>query len=200
MKMKETMTRTKETFTTKELSRRTWPDFERLFAKYNGVQAGCWCMFYHRPGPIQDLGRQSWEGRNRRDQKALIERRRSHGILVYAGEQAVGWCQYGPAGELPRIDSGRNYRKLKLPETGKLWRITCFFVDREFRHKGVAELALRAALAAIVKRGGGVVEAYPATEANAVAVWFGTVGMFRRERFRKVAQLGASNVVMRRGL
>jgi ribosomal protein S18 acetylase RimI-like enzyme len=187
-------------FKTKELSPRTWPDFERLFAKYNGVQAGCWCMFYHRPGRIQDSGPASWESRNRKDHKALVGRRRSHGILVYAGKEAVGWCQYGPAGELTRIDSGRNYRKLKLPGAHKLWRITCFFVDREFRHKGVAELALRGALAAIERRGGGVVEAYPATNPNAVALWFGTVGMFRRERFRKVAVLGASNVVMRRGL
>ncbi|MEX0788896.1 MAG: GNAT family N-acetyltransferase [Anaerolineales bacterium] len=187
-------------FKTKELSPRTWPAFERLFAKYNGVQAGCWCMFNHRPGPIQDLGRASWEGRNRKDHEVLVGRRRAHGILVYAGKEAVGWCQYGLAGELPRIDRGRNYRKLKLPATHKLWRITCFFVDREFRHKGVANLALRSALAAIKKRGGGVVEAYPATVPNAVAVWFGTVGMFRRARFRKVAQLGASNVVMRRGL
>ena len=156
---KKGMPRIGETFITKELSRRTWPAFERLFAKHNGVQAGCWCMFYHRPGPIQDLGRASWEGRNRKDHEALVERRRSHGILVYAGADAVGWCQYGPAGELPRIDAGRNYRKLDLPEARKLWRITCFFVDREFRHKGVAEFALRGALAAMQKRGGGVVEA-----------------------------------------
>jgi hypothetical protein len=59
-------------------------------------------------------------------------------------------------------------------------------------------VALAAALRAIRKRGGGVVEAYPATNPKAVATWFGSVRMFRRVRFRQVARLGASNVVMRR--
>ena len=157
-------------------------------------------MYYHRPGPVQDVNVSKWEGRNRRAKKALVERRRSHGILVYAGVQAVGWCQYGTRAELPRVDAGRNYRKLSSSPPAKLWRITCFFIDRDFRHKGVAQAALRGALAAIEKRGGGTVEAYPATNPKAVALWFGTVGMFRRERFRKVADLGASNVLMRRGL
>lgn len=183
------------TYTTRELTPETWPLFEALFAKYRGVQAGCWCMFYHRDRPIPQGDRAA---RNRRDQKAWVSAGRSHGILVCAGERAVGWCQFGPGEELPRIDAGRNYRKLGLPGARRLWRITCFFVDREHRRKGVAQVALRAALEAIRKSGGGVVEAYPVTNPRAVATWFGSVGMFRRERFHQMAVLGKSNVVMRR--
>ncbi len=82
---------------------------------------------------------------NRKEKKSLVKEGRSHGILVYAGDQAVGWCQYGPKEELPRIDSGRNYTKLGLSDDQgrKLWRLTCFFVDRDFRKKGVARSALR---------------------------------------------------------
>ncbi len=182
-------------YTTKELTPARWADFEKLFAKHGGVQAGCWCMFYHRPRPIAEEERGT---RNRRDKRALVSQRRSHGILVYAGKQAVGWCQFGPQEELPRIDVGRNYRKLALPRAPRLWRITCFFVDRDHRRKGVAQVALRAGLEAIQKRGGGVVEAYPATNPRAVATWFGSTEMFERERFRRVAVLGKSNVLMRR--
>lgn len=182
-------------YTTKELTPARWPDFEKLFAKHGGVQAGCWCMFYHRARPIAEEERAR---RNRREKRTLVLQGRSHGILVYAGEQAVGWCQFGPREELPRIDAGRNYRKLALPRAAKLWRITCFFVDRDHRRKGVAQTALRAALRAIRKRGGELVEAYPATNRGAVATWFGSVAMFKRERFRQVAVLGKSNVVMRR--
>ncbi len=84
---------------------------------------------------------------NQKEKKALVKHDRSHGILVYAGNQAVGWCQYGPREELPRIDSGRNYSKLDLPsdQDRKLWRLTCFFVDRDFRKKGLARVALKAA-------------------------------------------------------
>lgn len=182
-------------YTARELTPARWADFEKLFAKHGGVQAGCWCMFYHRPRPVAGARRAS---RNRQDKRALVRRGRSHGILVYAEGQAVGWCQFGPRDELPRIDAGRNYRELALPGAVKLWRITCFFVDRDHRRRGVAQIALRAALQAIRKRGGGLVEAYPATNPRAVATWFGSVAMFERERFRQEAVLGKSNVVMRR--
>ena len=186
--------------TTKELSPETWPDFEKLFAKHGGVQAGCWCMFYHRrrPLPPEFRGKER-AAQNRRDKEAFVQQGRSHGILVYAGEQPVGSCQFGPRDELPRLDAGRIYRKLDLPvDAGKLWRITCFFVDRDYRHKGVAKVALLAALDAIRKKGGGVVEAYPATSRKTVGIWFGTVDMFERERFRTVCAYGNSNVLMRR--
>lgn len=190
-------------YTTRKLAPETWPDFEKLFAKHGGVQAGCWCMFYHRGHPIpgKGLSREARAARNRADKETLTEQGRSHGILVYAGDQPVGWCQYGPRQELPRIDTGRNYRKLTLPkEVGKLWRITCFFVDSGNRRQGVASIALRAALTSIKAQGGGVVEAYPATNKGAVAIWFGTTGMFEAEGFKRVCDLGRSNIVMRKKL
>jgi GNAT superfamily N-acetyltransferase len=157
-------------------------------------------MFYHRTRPLPPEFRgEDRAAQNRRDKEAFVQQGRSHGILVRAGERPVGWCQFGLRDELPRIDAGRIYRKIDLPDdVGKLWRITCFFVDRDYRHKGVARVALRATLDAIRERGGGVVEAYPATSRRAVGMWFGTVDMFERERFRTVCAFGNSNVLMRR--
>lgn len=84
----------------------------------------------------------------------------------HGGVQGRGWCPYGRRDELPRIDGGLIHRSLGLPEEpGDPWRIACFFVDRDFRRRGVS----RAALAAIRRRGGGTVEAYPATHRRAVA-------------------------------
>jgi len=86
---------------------------------------------------------------------------KSHAILVYDGKRPVGWCQYGPKEEPPRIDAGRGYRKVEPLKSGKkLWRITCFFVDRECRGKGIAETALTGAIDSIREQGGGIVEAY----------------------------------------
>src|SRR5713226_6660717 len=42
--------KTENPYTAKELGASTWPDFEVLFTKHNGVWGGCWCMFYHKPG------------------------------------------------------------------------------------------------------------------------------------------------------
>lgn len=184
----------------RELSPETLPDFETLAVK----QGSCWCMHYQRPRPIRGLGGAAkYRAVNRRDKAILVREGRSHAILVYEGRTPIGWCQYGPRDELPRIDAGRGYRKVGPPtEETPLWRITCFFVDRAYRGKGVAKFALRAALDSIRRQGGGVVEAYPVVSTRMAAVpewrWFGTPGMFRKEGFKKVAPLGTSGVLMRK--
>lgn len=186
-------------YPTRELSANTWPDFEKLFGKYGGVQAGCWCMFYQRTRPLSGLSFKMRAERNHDDKENLVRSGLSHGVLVYDGAEPVGWCEYGLKEELPRFDQGRNYKKLGLETNqGKMWRIACFFVEKSYRRKGVAKVALRAALASIAKRGGGTIEAYPATHMRAVAVWFGSVSMFEREGFEEVARLGRSNLVVRK--
>ena len=187
-------------YTTRELSPRTLPDFENLAAK----QGGCWCMYYQRARPVGG-GLSSAERKrvNKKDKETLVQKGRSHAILVYDGKTPVGWCQYGSREELPRIDAGRNYHKVEATvDTEKLWRITCFFVNRDYRGRGVAKIALKAALESIKKQGGGIVEAYPVVSEKMAAVpewrWFGTPGMFRKEGFRTIAPLGTSGVLMRK--
>lgn len=160
-------------------------------------------MYYQRPKPVGRVSGETWKAINRRDKTALVKEGRSHAILVYEGKIPIGWCQYGPQEELPRIDAGRNYRKVGPPATKeKLWRITCFFVDREYRGRGVAKAALKAALESIQRQGGGIVEAFPVVSKKMTAVpewrWFGTPGMFRKEGFHRVAPLGTSGVLMRK--
>lgn len=190
-------------FSTRPLSKKTWPDFERLFQAHPAPGAyPCWCMHNHRSGPVQEGksdSRASRVERNHQEKKALIERGRSHGILVYAQGKPVGWCQYGLRQELPRIDNNPKYRKVTAGNGSKrLWRITCFVVHGKYRRHGVASTALKAALAAIRKRGGGLVEAYPIRRWGAYAEHRGTVSMFEKEGFTAIASLGSSNVLMRR--
>ena len=196
-------------YTTKELSKKTWPDFERLFSQGNGWDF-CWCMHFHRPRRLPKnrwLHTRAERGvRNRGEKRELVERGCAHGILVYAQGEPVGWCPYGPNEELPRIDNSRKYRGL-APEGGtRLWRITCFAVLKEYRRRGVASAALKAALEAIRKKGGGLVEAYPITRWLARAFGnestHGMASMFEKEGFKAVAPFGStrysSNVLMRR--
>lgn len=112
---------------------------------------------------------------NRQAKKQLVDQRRAHGILVYSGGEPIGWCQFGPIQELPL--SG------EAPYAGDpAWRITCFVTDKRFRRQGVARVALRAALAAINKRGGGTVEGYPLAVEKPWP-YTGTVELFEKERF-----------------
>lgn len=119
-------------FTVKALSEETWPDFARLVEKHNGVWGGCWCIGFHqKPG-----------GNHQELKRCRVLEGRAHAALVYDGDRAVGWCQFGSPEELPRIKHRRQYEQdlVNLPD----WRITCFFSDREYRGKGVASVALPA--------------------------------------------------------
>jgi len=197
--------------TTKELSSRTWPDFLKLFSQGNGWDHCC-CMHFHRP---RRLPKSEWlptraqrAVRNRRRKRELVEGGQAHGIIVYAKDEPIGWCQYGRSAELPRIDSSRAYRSVAPKPAAPLWRITCFVVLKPYRRLGVATLALQAALKAIEQRGGGMVEAYP------IDWWLprtfgnesthGTASLFKKAGFQQVAGLGAtrfsSHVLLRKSV
>jgi len=189
---------------TKELATATLADFERLFEKRPAPGAYiCWCLYHHRDLSQavrkRPISRVEEAKMNRRQQRALVENGRSHGILVYSKGEPVGWCQYGSKEELPRIDRSPSYRGLASEGDAKrVWRITCFVVDRDYRKHGVASAALKAALDAIRNKGGGLVEAYPIVRWGAYREYLGTVSMFKKQGFKIVAPFGESNVVMRR--
>ena len=185
-------------YSTRELSVDTLGDFSKLAAS----QGGCWCMYYSRAGPLKRATTKAWAQANRRDKAARVKAGTTHAIIVYEGDTPVGWCQYGLAQELPRIDAGRNYKRGAPLVEGPLWRVTCFFVDRKYRGRGVSKAGLKAALASIAAQGGGTVEAYPVVSPGMLAVaewrWFGTKHMFEEAGFRQVAKLGSSGVLMRK--
>ncbi len=180
----------------RELDATTWPDFASLVERHNGVWGGCWCMAFHAEG----VGRTKTAGQNRREKECRVREGRAHAALVYDDARCVGWCQFGPAEELPRIKHRRAYLSglSALPD----WRITCFFVDRDYRHRGVAAVALDGALREIAKLGGGTVESYPQDVAvGAVSASFlhnGTVSMFERCGFRRIRPLGKAHWVLAR--
>lgn len=197
-------------YLTKELSQITWPDFVKLFSQGSGWDH-CQCMHFHRPCA---LSKEKWlrtraerAVSSRREKKALVDAGRSHGFMVYANGEPVGWCQYGPSEELPRIDSKRNYRaNAPGPVAKRLWRITCFAVLENHRKSGVAGAALKAALQSIRKKGGGLVEAYPIahwqSRAFANESTHGTASMFKKYGFKVVAPFSltifSTSVLMRR--
>src|SRR5436309_677571 len=159
----ETLTSEVPEYTSKELSAKTWPDLARLFEKPEiGDAWWCWCMHHHvesysAPENARPRTRAERAVRNRRQKETLVRNGRAHGVIVYANREPVGWCQYGPREELPRVDHSRNYRNLApTDENKKLWRITCFVVNKKYRKSGAASTALKSALEAIRRKGGGL--------------------------------------------
>ena len=183
-------------YSVKPLDETTWSDFARLVEKHNGVLGGCWCMGFHPEG----VGRGRTAEQNRSDKERRVREGRAHAALVYGGQTAVGWCQFGPPDELPRIKNKRAYLEglTDLPD----WRITCFFIDRDYRGKGVAAAALEGALHEIARLGGGTVESYPEdAEGRSVSSSFlhnGTLAMFERQGFQRDRRIGKNHWVVTR--
>ena len=181
----------KAEFLVKPLNASTWPDFASLVERHGGVWGGCWCLAFHPEGKER--------GPHRREKKECrVREGTAHAALVYEGDACVGWCQFGSPVELSRIKHQRAYAEGldQLPD----WRITCFFVDKACRGRGVSSLALGGALDEIAKLGGGMVESYPEDVAGRkVSSSFlhnASASTFERHGFGRVRRLGSHHWVV----
>jgi GNAT superfamily N-acetyltransferase len=184
-----------QNLTIKALDTGTWPGFERLARKHNGVWGGCWCTAFHPKSPEQ---RQSSEA-TRAYKERLVREDRAHAALVFAGDDCVAWCQFGSPQELPTI---YHRKEVEAKMTAPDWRITCIFVDRDHRKKGLSRFALDGALELIKQAGGGVVESYPQdTQGKKVSNSFlynGTRGIFEEAGFTYEGPKGKNHCIMRK--
>jgi GNAT superfamily N-acetyltransferase len=184
-------------YTIKPLDPDTWPAFAQLAEKHNGVWGGCWCTWFHPRR--KDQGLEDVEP-GQPYKELLVREGRAHAALVFDGDAAVAWCEYGTPEELPNIYHRKEY-EAGLNEAPD-YRLTCFFVDRDYRRKGVAAVALRGALELIAQAGGGVVEGYPqdtqGKETSASFLYSATRSMFEKAGFTYERSKGTKNCVMRR--
>jgi GNAT superfamily N-acetyltransferase len=143
-------------YTTRDLELASWPDFVDLFSRGNGWDF-CACMYFLRGGHAgPHRGRAERRPENVAAHHAHLAEGRAQGVLVYDGGRPVGWCQYGRTADLP---TGR--RNTQLAPSSADWRITCFVTDKDHRRQGVALAALQGVVAAVRRRGGGVIEGCP---------------------------------------
>lgn len=170
------------------LSAETWADFSALVEAHRGVWGGCWCMAFHPEG----IGKGRTPEGNRAAKEERVRQGQAHAALVYAGGACVGWCQFGPPAELPRIKGARAYNSetVVVPD----WRVTCFFVDKGWRGRGVAGAALSGAIGLIAAAGGGRVESFPEEVAGrktaSAFLYGGEIRMFDRLGFQRLRKLG----------
>ena len=88
---------------------------------------------------------------NRAYKERLVREGKAHAALVFDGDVAVAWCEFGTPDELPNIYHLKEYNAGldKAPD----YRLTCFFVDRDYRRKGVAACSRRPASSTSDPRG-----------------------------------------------
>jgi ribosomal protein S18 acetylase RimI-like enzyme len=182
-------------YVVKPLDVTTWDAFARLVERHNGVFGGCWCTWFHTFHAEKTF---TADG-NRALKERLVKEDGAHAALVFDGDEAVAWCQYGSPEELPNIHHRKEYEATldRLPD----YRITCIFIDKKYRRRGVTEIALRGAMDLIAQAGGGVVEGYPhdTNDGRKVSVLYNsTRSLYERAGFEYLRPKGIRNCVMRR--
>ncbi len=172
-----------------------WPELERLFGP-NGACGGCWCMYWRLPR--SEFEKQKGAG-NRRAFKRLVGSGKPPGILAYRDGRPVGWCAVGPRESYPVLERSRTLARL---DDRPVWSVTCLFVVRPDRRRGLSVELLRAAASHARRRGARLLEGYPVEARTGrlpdAFAWTGLPAAFRQAGFVEVARRSPTRPFMRR--
>lgn len=172
-----------------------WPALEDLFGKV-GACNGCWCMYWRLGSAYTKRPRE----RNKADFRAIVRKGPPPGLLAFDGETAVGWCQLTPRSALPHLERGRFTRRVdEVP----VWVISCFYMRRGYRKRGVMSALIAAALKAARRADAPALEAYPVDidQPTATAnLYTGVASTFARAGFKRIARAAPHRPTMRHDL
>jgi GNAT superfamily N-acetyltransferase len=167
-----------------------WPALEDLFHDGSACNR-CWCMYWR----IGSAYRKEPADANKAAFHKIVQDGPSPGLLAFDGNIAVGWCQVSPRDSLPWLD---RTPALKRVDRIPLWCISCFYVRKGYRKKGVTTALIRAALTAARNAGAPVLEAYPLdAELTSSSSFTGFASTFRKLGFKPVARRLAARPIMR---
>jgi GNAT superfamily N-acetyltransferase len=161
-----------------------WLELEQLFESRGGPHY-CWPMLWrhneHNKSMPGKVGKTA-------SMKSRIENGIPVGLLAYVDESPAAWCSIAPRD---------TYRNLGGDDTKNgVWSLTCFFVKREFRNKGLASRLLDAAIRYAKENGAAYVEAYPVAPDSPSYGFMGLRPMFENVGFQFVKMAGTRRNVM----
>jgi GNAT superfamily N-acetyltransferase len=172
-----------------------WKDLERLFGP-RGACAGCWCMYWRRTARDYRAGQGIG---NRRALQRLVKAGKAHGLIAYDGSEPVGWLSLGPRDHFPRLSGSRI---LSPVDEQPVWSVTCLFITRAHRRRGLSVRLLDAAAGYAARRGAHLLEGYPqAAEGRHLPdafAWTGLENAFSAAGFGEVARRSPTRPIMRR--
>jgi len=167
-----------------------WPSLVDLFGE-KGACNGCWCMYW-RIGPAY---RKRPRDLNKQDFVEIVENGPPPGLLAFDGDLAVGWCQLTPRDGLPWLDRAR---RLKRIDRVPVWSLSCFYVRKGHRRKGVTRALIAGAVDAAKRAKAPALEAYPLDgDKSPSSTSTGYKTTFARAGFKVVACHSPERPIMR---
>lgn len=171
-----------------------WKDIELLFGE-RGACGGCWCMSWRLSS--KDFNLHKGEG-NKELLKGLAEGNYEPGIIAYDGNKPVGWCAVAPRSVYKRLE---NSRVLKPIDEKEVWSVTCFFIEKGYRRKGLSVLLLKEAIKFSKSKGAEIIEGYPSEPYDEnippAFAWTGIPSAFIKAGFKEAARRSKTRPIMR---
>jgi GNAT superfamily N-acetyltransferase len=167
-----------------------WPELEDLFGEL-GACNGCWCMYWRIGSAYHKRPR----ARNKAAFHEVVKNGPPPGLLAFDGNLAVGWCQLTPRDALPWLD--RAWR-LKRVDDVPVWSLSCFYIRKGYRKRGVTSALIAGALKIAKSAGAPALEAYP-LDANLTpsSSSTGFASTFTRAGFKIIARRTPPRPIMR---
>lgn len=176
------------------LSKKNWPQLQQLFGE-RGACGGCWCMHWRLTN--KEYERNKGSG-NKQLFYDLIISKAPLGILAFFQGEPIAWCSVSPRDSLPRLETSRI---LKRVDNKPVWSITCLFLKKEFRRKGLSKSIIKAACDYAKAQGASIIEAYPIIPKKEkmpdAFAWVGFANAFEQAGFEAVAQPSETRLYMR---
>jgi GNAT superfamily N-acetyltransferase len=167
-----------------------WPALTDLFGEI-GACNGCWCMYWR----IGNAYRKESPSANKAAFRKVVKLGPPPGLLAFDDDLPVGWCQLTPRNSLPWLD--RTWRLKRVDEL-PVWSISCFYVRRGYRRRGITSALISAALRTAKSAGALAVEAYPLdAKLTPSASGTGYVSTFVRAGFKIVCRRTPPRPIMR---
>lgn len=171
-----------------------WDDFVSLLGDRGGC-GGCWCMSWRLKR--HDFNQQKGNS-NKLAMKALVEQNEKTGILAYIGGKPVGWCAVAPREVYLRLENSRVWKRI---DDEPVWSITCFFVSKPYRRKGISFELVKGAIAYCMANNVKIIEGYPVVPygdniPDAFA-WTGFPSVFEKAGFVVAERRSQSKPIMR---
>lgn len=174
--------------TIRPLTPALWPALEDLFGE-KGACNGCWCMYWR----IGNAYRRRAPDANKADLQQVVRQGPPPGLIALDGERAVAWCQLTPRSALPWLD--RTWQRI---DDTAVWSISCFYVRKGYRKRGMTSSLIHAAVEAAQRAGAPALEAYPLDGAlSPSASGTGYVSAFARAGFTVAGRRTPARPIMR---